>query len=156
MTLVHDSDSARSSSLIYPRKGVAAYGFDMLTTGAGLCFVGALVTDYTYSRSPDIQWANFSAWLLLFAIVFSGLAGLFGLLVFITNRSREFSALRVLYVLSLIAIFALGMINNFVHSRDAWTSVVPLGLNFSIATVCAVILAAILHAAIPNSKDVRN
>ena len=30
-----------------------------------VCFTGALVTDIVYSQTADMQWTNFSAWLLL-------------------------------------------------------------------------------------------
>ena len=33
-----------------------------------VCFTGALITDIVYSRSTDMQWANFSAWLLFVGI----------------------------------------------------------------------------------------
>ena len=38
----------------------------------------------------------------------------------------------------------LALINNFVHSRDAWTSVVPAGLTLSILTVVAMIVTALI------------
>ncbi len=49
-------------------------------TVPAVCFVGALLTDITYSRSPDMQWTNFSAWLLAFAEFFGALALLVALI----------------------------------------------------------------------------
>jgi len=36
----------------------------------------------------------------------------------------------------------LALFNNFVHSRDAWTSVMPMGLALSAMTVLAMLITA--------------
>lgn len=99
-----------------------------------VCFVGALLTDITYSRSPDMQWANFSAWLLAFAEFFGALALLVALVDLTHAGVRRIPAARW-RAAGLIVVLVLGLFNNFVHSRDAWTSVVPQGLIISVVTV---------------------
>jgi uncharacterized membrane protein len=44
-------------------------------------------------------------------------------------------------------VLALAILNNFVHSRDAWTAVVPEGLGLSAITVVAIIITAWLGSA---------
>lgn len=51
-----------------------------------VCFTGALITDIVYSRSTDMQWANFSAWLLFVGIVFGVLAAIAGIIDFGGHR----------------------------------------------------------------------
>lgn len=108
--------------------------FGVFMAVPAVCFVGALLTDVTYSRSPDMQWTNFSAWLLAFAEFFGALALLVALIDLTHASVRRIPAARWRAV-GLIVVLVLGLFNNFVHSRDAWTSVVPQGLVLSIVTV---------------------
>jgi uncharacterized membrane protein len=99
------------------------------------CFTGALLTDIAYWRSTNMQWANFSAWLLavgLFAAVF---AMIVGLIDFITNRRIGALGVAWAYGGGNVLVLVLAIINSFVHSRDAYTSVVPEGLILSTLTV---------------------
>ncbi|WP_375382205.1 DUF2231 domain-containing protein [uncultured Sphingomonas sp.] len=41
--------------------------------------------------------------------------------------------------MGLVVVLVLGLFNNLVHSRDAWTSVVPQGLIISLVTVLVLI-----------------
>lgn len=111
-----------------------------------VCFTGALITDITYSRSPDMQWANFSAWLLFVGIVFALLSAVAGTVSFITRRGARQEVAWPSVVGSGV-VLVLGLFNNFVHSRDAWTSVVPTGLILSALTVLVMIIAAFLGRA---------
>ena len=99
-----------------------------------VCFIGAMLTDWTYTKDADMQWTNFSAWLLAFGELFCGLA-LAALLIDLTDRRLRAIAAARWYAVGLIVLFVLGLFNNFVHSRDAWTSVVPQGMILSIVTV---------------------
>ena len=49
-----------------------------------------------------------------------------------------------------VAALALGLLDNLVHSRDAWTSVVPEGVALSAATVLVMLVTAWLGAARPS------
>ncbi len=139
----------------YSKRNFAAYCFDLFCANAGFSFVGALITDYIYTKSQDMQWANFSAWLLLFGMVFATAAGAFGIISFLVERPRNLSAISWLYGLSLLSIYVLALFNNFIHTRDAWTSVAPTGLNLSIATAGTVILSAILRASSSTTYKMR-
>ncbi len=103
------------------------------------CFVGALLTDIAYWQSASILWADFSVWLITAGLVMAGLT-LLGALVDMV-RSRRSAGLRLAWASLLGAVLAtaLSLINAFVHSRDAYTSVVPTGLILS-ATVVLILL----------------
>jgi uncharacterized membrane protein len=51
-----------------------------------------------------------------------------------------------LYVAGSLLVFAIAVFNSFVHSRDAWTSVMPLGLALSAVTVVLMVVVALLGA----------
>ncbi len=112
----------------------------LLSPYATTCFVGALLTDITYSRTANMQWANFSAWLLLAGLVFCGLSILFALIGHFGKRSHGNKTLGIAHGVISISIFIVELFNSFIHARDGWTSVVPTGLTLS---VIAVILIAI-------------
>jgi uncharacterized membrane protein len=114
------------------------------TAIAAVCFAGALLTDVAYVQSPDMQWANFSAWLLLVGIVASGLALVMAIIVFFRRRSRVLAA-GWLYAIAAVIVMSLELLNNFIHSRDAWLSVWPTGLSLSVASAAIMVLAAALH-----------
>jgi uncharacterized membrane protein len=99
------------------------------------CFAGALVTDLVYWRSANMMWADYSAWLLAIGLVMGGLAALAGLIDFFGNRLIRSQAPAWPHMLGNIVVLILALLNSFVHSRDAWTSVVPLGITLSLITV---------------------
>jgi uncharacterized membrane protein len=104
------------------------------------CFIGALITDVAYWQTARMQWANFSAWLLaagLFVAVFAVIVGLIDF--FSDRRIRALGAARA-YALGNALVVVLEIFNAFIHSRDAYTSVVPLGLILSAASVLILLL----------------
>jgi len=107
-----------------------------------VCFTGALLTDIAYARTADIMWSNFSAWLLVAGIVMGVLAALAGLIDFISNRRIRAQKPAWPHLLGNLVVLALALWNNFVHSRDAWTSVMPTGLILSALTVAVMLVTA--------------
>ena len=99
------------------------------------CFVGVLLTDFTYWRSADMMWADFSAWLVTVGVIFAYLAAIFGLVDFLGNRLVRAQPPAWPHAIGNVVVLILATLNMFVHSRDAWTSVVPWGLALSAATV---------------------
>ena len=100
-------------------------------------FLGGLLSDLAYSSSYEIQWSNFAAWLIAGAMLVTGFALLWALIDLV--RSRPQRGRPLVYFLALVGVFALGLINSFVHARDAW-GVMPEGLLLSaIVTVLALI-----------------
>jgi uncharacterized membrane protein len=105
-------------------------------------FSGALLTDFAYALSADMMWADFSAWLLAVGIVFAVLAAIAGIVDGVANRHSR--PQRQVWPIALggSLVLVLGLFDNLVHSRDAWTSVVPWGLVLSVATVVVILVTA--------------
>lgn len=100
-----------------------------------VCFIGALVTDITYFITAEMMWADFSAWFLLVGFVFGVLAAIAGLIDFLSNRRIRAQTPAWPHMIGNLVVLILALFNNFIHTRDAWTSVVPVGLILSIVTV---------------------
>lgn len=115
----------------------------VLTFSSVPLFLGALLSDWAYYRSHEIQWVNFAAWLSAGGMVIAGLALLWGLVHVLRHRHRTGWA----YVVLLLATFVIGLINAFVHGKDGWAAM-PAGLVLSVvvvllaATASAICLAA--------------
>lgn len=92
-------------------------------------FLGGLLSDWAYGSTYQIQWSNFAAWLIAGAMVFTGLSLLWGLIDLVRRGRRRGRTL--VYFLVLLATFVLGLVNSFVHSRDAWGTM-PDGLILSV------------------------
>ncbi len=99
------------------------------------CFLGTLVTDIVYWRTADMQWANFSVWMLTVGLLMSVLVVVFGLIDLVLGRRVRTQRATWLHGLGEIVAVALAIFNAFIHSRDAYTSVVPTGLALSALTV---------------------
>lgn len=100
-----------------------------------VCFVGALITDIAYWRTAEMMWADFSAWLLFAGLLLGVLAAIAGLIDFVGSRRIPLMAAAWYHLVGNIVVLLLALFNCFVHSRDAWTSVVPEGLVLSALTV---------------------
>lgn len=96
-------------------------------------FLGALLADYAYWTTYEIQWANFAAWLLVGAMVLTSIALLCGL-IGLAGAGRS-----VAYVGVLAATWVVGFLDALHHARDAW-AIMPMALVWSaIATLLALI-----------------
>jgi len=112
----------------------------LLASFAAACFIGAFLTDLTYAKSMNFIWANFSAWLLAFGMIMSGLAiAAVVLAAVVRKRSTP-----VIEIVGGALVTALSLFNNFVHSRDGYTSVVPLGLTLSAIVVAIIVVTGLL------------
>lgn len=123
----------------------------ILLGGTLPAFLGALLTDVAYYSSYEIQWKNFASWLIVGGLVFCGfalLAGLFGLMRGTPRRGR-----RGVYLILLLATFALGLLNVFVHAADAWASM-PMGLVLSVIVAVLAVAAAFLGYSRPVAGSV--
>lgn len=87
-------------------------------------FVGALLSDYAYWRSHQIEWSNFASWLLAGGLVFGGGAVLFAVIDMVRGRRAL-----VLLMLQLLT-WGVGFVDALIHARDAW-AVMPTGLALS-------------------------
>jgi uncharacterized membrane protein len=81
------------------------------------------------------MWADFSAWLLVVGMITGVLAAISGLIDFFSNRLIRTNGLAWLHMIGNLVVLLLALLNTLVHTRDAWTSVVPLGLTLSAIVV---------------------
>lgn len=112
-------------------------------------FSSALVTDIVYLRTAEIQWTNFSAWLISGALLFGGLVLVWALIGLVLDLRGPGRLRSLIYVGLLAIMFILGLINAFKHSQDAWSSVGTFGLVLSIlCTVLALAAGVIAHSSL--------
>jgi uncharacterized membrane protein len=99
------------------------------------CFIGTFITDLVYWKTAAMMWANMSVWFLTIGLIVSVFVVLAGLIDFFGDRRVR--ALRAAWVHGLGngLVLILSIFNAFVHSRDAYSSVVPTGLVLSTLVV---------------------
>lgn len=96
-------------------------------------FLGALLSDWAYSSTYEVQWINFAAWLNAGGMVFAALALVWAAIDFLRSdvvRDRR----SALYLLLLIVTVVIGFITALVHAKDAWATM-PAGLILSLITL---------------------
>lgn len=104
-------------------------------------FLGGLLSDITYGNTTEPQWANFAAWLIAGAMVFTGVALLWTFLALLFELPRR-RVTGLLFAL-LLATFVLGLLDSFQHAKDAW-AIMPAAPAYSaIVTVLAAIACAV-------------
>lgn len=101
-------------------------------------FLGAVLSDWAYSSSYQIQWTNFASWLVAGGLVFTGLALAWAVIEAIAHTAHRRH--RWLYPLALLATFAVGFVNALIHAKDAWAAM-PAGLILSVITLLLAIAA---------------
>jgi uncharacterized membrane protein len=106
------------------------------------CFIGTFVTDLVYWKTANMQWANMSVWLLTAGLFVSVLAVITGLIDFFGDRRIRNLNAAWIYGLSYGVALILSLFNVFIHSRDAYTSVVPTGLILSGLVVVILVVTA--------------
>ena len=106
----------------------------------GALLMAALATDIMYLNNSLMQWANFSAWLITGGLVLALVAVIVLAIDFAVGRAGrirwfDFALVGVAAILSLV--------NVFVHTRDAWTSVVPTGITLSFIVAILLLVAGL-------------
>jgi uncharacterized membrane protein len=100
-----------------------------------VCFVATLITDVVYWQTAAMLWADMSAWLLVVGLVVAVFAVIAGLIDFLgDSRIRELRPAWI-HVLGNVVALILSIFNALIHTRDAYTSVVPTGLVLSALVV---------------------
>ncbi len=94
----------------------------------GTLLIAAFATDIMYSQTALMQWSNASEWLIAAGLLLALVASLVLLIERLSGRAGPISWLDFAL---LAAAALLSLVNVFVHSRDAWTSVVPQGIWLS-------------------------
>jgi uncharacterized membrane protein len=106
------------------------------------CLLGTLLTDVVYSKTAAMQWANISAWLLTVGLIIAMPAVVLGLIDFLDRAVRAIPAAWMHGVTAGLAL-ALSILNAFVRSRDAYSSVVPDGLTLSAVAAVLILISAL-------------
>jgi uncharacterized membrane protein len=117
----------------------------VIATAALPLFVGALLSDWAYYSSHQVQWLNFSSWLIAGALLLLGLALLWGLVGTLVSRAPAHRRGKV-YLVLLLAGFLLGFFNALVHARDGWATM-PTGLVLSVVVLVLAAAGAALGLA---------
>lgn len=93
-------------------------------------FLGALLSDWAYSATYQIQWINFASWLIAGALIFVGMALVWS---FVDRLRSHHPPVRSKWLLVALvaATFVLGFINALIHAKDGWATM-PAGLILSI------------------------
>jgi uncharacterized membrane protein len=114
------------------RVGIAGHPYSALFLPVPIvCFTGAFLTDVAYSNSGgNLLWVNFSSWLLVAGLVFGAIAALL-MLIDLARLPQLRSTLGWGALALLIVALVVELINSFIHARDGWTAVVPLGMILS-------------------------
>ena len=111
----------------------------VLISSALPLYLGAVLSDWAYSSTYQVQWTNFAAWLLAGALVFTGLALVWSLVDALRADRRGMGGWLLVGLLA--ATFAVGFINSLVHAKDAWAAM-PTGLILSIIVLLLAIASA--------------
>jgi uncharacterized membrane protein len=110
-----------------------------LLAGCVPLFLGALLADWAYSFTYEVQWTNFASWLLVGAMLLAGFALLWAL-IDLLRADRSWRGRPLIYFIVLLAAFIFGFINALVHAKDAWAKM-PEALILSVIVALLVLVA---------------
>ena len=142
----------RRRALLHP--GLIAAGATLL--------IAVFVSDLLYWQTLLFQYNNASGWLLAGGLVLVFLAAIAFVIDLALGRMGRVAWLRFT---GLTVAALLGLLNAFVHSRDAYTAVVPEGITLSaIVTVILLVvglgggwsLASHRIVPLPPTRDARS
>ncbi len=106
------------------------------------CFTCGLLTDLAYVQTTNVMWTDFSSWLLAAGMAGGVVAAVAGFVSWLTHRRDRAQRPAWTLVLGSLLVLVIAFLNNLVHSRDAWTSVMPTGLALSFVTVLLMLATA--------------
>jgi uncharacterized membrane protein len=129
--------SKREEEMAQPISGIRTPLHPFFVGLGGALLIAALFTDYMYATNSLSQWANFSVWLITGGLVLALIATIFLVIDVALGRA---GAIRWLDFGLIVAAAILSLVNVFVHTRDAWSSVVPTGITLS--TIVTILLLA--------------
>jgi uncharacterized membrane protein len=102
--------------------------------GALALFLCALLADYAYWASYQIQWSNFASWLLVGAMVLASIAVICEIFALVRGVRS------VVHILVLTATWLVGFFDALHHARDAW-GIMPTALVLSVIVVVLAFVA---------------
>jgi uncharacterized membrane protein len=124
--------------LTAPRSTIPSVGLSaraLLASIPVVCFVATLITDVVYWQTMAMLWADMSDWLLLAGLVVSVVAVPVGIIDFFGDpRIRQLRGAWIVGIGNATALI-LAIFDALIHTRDAYTSVIPSGLTLSALVV---------------------
>ncbi|WP_093019299.1 DUF2231 domain-containing protein [Sphingobium sp. YR768] len=105
-------------------------------------FTVALLTDIAYLQTAEIQWTNFSSWLIAGALLAGALVLVWSIILAIVARRRAHRQRSLIYAGLIAIMWIAGLVNAFKHSQDAWSSVGVTGLILSIISAVFALAAS--------------
>ena len=126
----------------------------MLASFPIACFTCALLTDLAYVQTTNVMWTNFSSWLLAVGMAGGGAAAIAGLVSLMARHHGRTQRFAWPVMVGSLLVLAVAFLNNLVHSRDAWTSVMPTGLALSFVTVLLMLATAWLAFGVGRRQGV--
>lgn len=103
-------------------------------------FLGALLSNWAYAVSYQVQWTNFASWLIAGGLVFAGAALLWAVIDILRSRATRVRR-GMLYLLLLASTVAVGFFNSLVHAKDGWAAM-PAGLWLSLVVLVLGLVAS--------------
>lgn len=116
---------------------------------AAALLIAAFATDYMYYTTSLMQWANFSAWLITGGLLVALVAAIFLLIDVLLGHTGPLNRLEFI---GLAIVAVLSIFNVLIHSRDAWTSVVPSGITLSAISAVLLILLGFRGWSVTSAK----
>jgi uncharacterized membrane protein len=104
-------------------------------------FAGALASDVAFLRTAQMQWSNFSGWLIAGGCFFGGLVIAWALIAYVLGGRSKRGGTALAYLVVLAIMWVAGLVNAFQHSRDGWSSVGTTGLVLSIVAASMALVA---------------
>lgn len=114
----------------------------VLASSALPLFLGAVLSNWAYARSHEVQWTNFASWLIAGGLVFMGLALLWAAVDVLRSRATR-QRRGYIYLILLLASFALGFIGALIHAKDAWAAM-PAALVISVVVLLLAAAASVI------------
>jgi uncharacterized membrane protein len=109
----------------------------VLLAGTVPLFLAVALCDLAYGETYEIQWKNFSSWLLVGALFFAGFTLLWAVVDTIRDSAR--TTQQLIYMSLLLVLWVLGFINALVHAGDAAAS---MSAALVISTIVALLTIA--------------
>ncbi len=105
-------------------------------------FTLALMTDIAYLQTAEIQWTNFSSWLIVGALLAGALVLIWSIILAVVTRRKAHRQPSLIYAGLIAIMWIAGLVNAFQHSQDAWSSVGVTGLTLSIISAVFALAAS--------------
>jgi uncharacterized membrane protein len=116
----------------------------------GSLLIAAFGSDIMYAQTSLMQWSNASDWLITVGLLLALLGAIALLVDVLAGRGTPINWLNFV-LLALAAV--LSIINAFVHSRDAWTAVVPEGIWLSGVAAALLLIVGIRGWSVTAARE---